>query len=174
MDTLNLSAETTTLPLPTALRRAADRDATVVESDPNGIIIHVNDKFCKTFGYSREEMLGQELFVLSSTCHPQDFLDELWVSIAQGNAWNGEISSRIKDGNLLWQDVSITPIAEVGRSGWKTRKISGGGVWYFHAQAGRRNPLAQVQVINQLSIAMGSASARRSLTAGVASVRKLH
>lgn len=153
MDTLNLSAETTTLPLPTALRRAADRDATVVESDPNGIITHVNDKFCKTFGYCREEMLGQELFVLSSTCHPQDFLDELWVSIAQGNTWNGEISSRIKGGNLLWQDVSITPIAGVDGKpakflvvghGISTRKLVEEILWQ------------QMQVINQSSVAIFS------------------
>ena len=138
MDTPNLSAETTALPLPAALRRATDRGATVVESDPDGIITHVNDKFCRISGYCREELLGQELFVLSSTCHPQDFLDELWVSIAQGNTWNGEISSRAKDGNLFWQNISITPISGVDGKPAKflmvghdisTRKLIGGILW---------------------------------------------
>ncbi len=108
---LNLSAETAAFPLPAALRRATDSDPTVVESNTNGIITHVNDKTCRISGYSREELLGQKFFVLSSGCHPQDLLDGLWGYIAQGNTWNGEISSRAKDGNLFWQDVSITPVA---------------------------------------------------------------
>lgn len=138
MDTPEFSAETTVSPRLVMLQRAVDADSAIVESDPNGIITHANDKFCKISGYRREEMLGMGLFALSSTCHPQDFLDRLWASIAQGNIWTGEISSRARDGNVFWQDISITPVAGADGKPAKflaagrdisTRKLVEGALW---------------------------------------------
>lgn len=129
MDTPNLSAANMALQFPAALgrvalRRAALRiatdrgttngEATVVESDPNGIITHVNDRLCIISGYRREELLGQEFLVLISNGNPQDLPEGLWGHIVQGNAWSGEITSRAKDGNLFRQDVSIMPVSGGG------------------------------------------------------------
>ena len=138
MDKPEFLSETAPAPRPVVLQRAVDADSAIIEADPGCIITHANDKFCKISGYRREELLGLELFNLSSTCHPQGFLDGLRASIAQGNIWSGEISSRAKDGNVFWQDISVTPVAGVGGKPAKflaagrdisTRKLVEGTLW---------------------------------------------
>lgn len=92
-----------------SIRQALDKTAIIAITDPTGVIIEVNDKFCELSKYSREELLGQKHNILNSGHHPARFFEVMWKTILSGKQWEGEILNRAKDGALYWVHTYIIP-----------------------------------------------------------------
>lgn len=91
-------------------RAATDNAAIVAETNIDGTITFVNDKFCDISGYSREELLGANHRILSSGIHPPIFFDKFYQTLSKAKVWHGEICNRRKNGSVFWADTTITPI----------------------------------------------------------------
>ncbi len=89
--------------------RILETAAMIVETDPQGVITSVSDKFCEISKYSRSELLGQTHQMLKSGHHDQKFFATLWTEISSGRTWRGEIKNRAKDGTYFWVDTTIMP-----------------------------------------------------------------
>jgi PAS domain S-box-containing protein len=91
-------------------------------SDRHGTITEVNDAFCDISGYSREELIGRDHRLLSSSVQPSQFWHDMWAVISTGASWRGDICNRAKDGTLYWVDSMIAPF--IGDDGLVEKYVS--------------------------------------------------
>lgn len=97
-------------------RFALDQSAIVSVTDENGIILSVNDNFCKISKYTREELIGKTHSIVNSKYHSADLFNNLWATISEGKVWRGEIKNKNKDGEYYWLDGTIVPfLNQVGK-----------------------------------------------------------
>lgn len=84
-------------------------ESTII-TDAQSVILRVNRAFTELFGYTAEDALGQTPRVLQSGRHDQAFYAVLWAAIKNDRAWQGEIWSRRKNGDVFPVWLSITAV----------------------------------------------------------------
>lgn len=82
----------------------------VMITDLNGEIEYVNPEFCKVTGYRAEEVIGDKPSILKSGHTPASQFKKMWNTIEAGNSWAGELYNKKKNGDLFWENVTISPI----------------------------------------------------------------
>ncbi len=85
---------------------------TVLITDRDGRIAWVNPAFTCLTGYTAEEVLGQNPRLLKSGYHDQAFYRDLWETILSGQVWQREMTNRRKDGSLITEEQTITPVRD--------------------------------------------------------------
>jgi PAS domain S-box-containing protein len=86
--------------------------SSIVITDPKGTIEYVNPHFSVLAGYSPEEAKGLNPRVLKSDAHPDAFYREMWETLLAGRTWRGELCNRKKNGELYWENSSISPVRD--------------------------------------------------------------
>ncbi|MFO1039845.1 MAG: PAS domain S-box protein [Geminicoccaceae bacterium] len=82
-------------------------------TDALGRFTYVNAAFTRLTGYEAEEALGrQPQDLLSSGEHDPSFFLAIAAHIARGQTWQGRIINRTKDGRLLTQETTISPLKD--------------------------------------------------------------
>ncbi len=82
----------------------------IVITDGKGIIEYVNPAFEAVTGYLREEALGKTPGILKSGMHEKEFYKDLWDIILSGNIYRNIFINRKKNGELYYDECTITPI----------------------------------------------------------------
>lgn len=86
----------------------------VIITNLNGIVEYVNPSFERVTGYNREEVIGQNMRILKSGFHNDDFYKILWDTILSGKVFQDDMVNRKKNGELYHQTQTITPIRGEG------------------------------------------------------------
>ncbi|MCG8067654.1 MAG: EAL domain-containing protein [Candidatus Thiodiazotropha taylori] len=82
----------------------------IVITDPDAIVLEVNDTFCRITGFPRHEILGKNPRILASGRHGKDFYREMWRSLLEEKCWRGEIWNRRKDGMIYPENMTISAV----------------------------------------------------------------
>lgn len=94
----------------------------VSEADLKGDILTINDKFCETSQYDREELIGKPHNTTRHPDMPKEVFKQMWGTIGRGKMFRGVVKNRKKDGTPYYVDAVIAPI--LGANG-KPKKYLG-------------------------------------------------
>ncbi len=89
---------------------------TIVITDIEGNILYANSAFEKLTGYKRDEIRGYNTRLLKSGIHDPVFYYEMWKTILNGETWSGRMINKKKNGDLVTEDVSISPVFDLNGS----------------------------------------------------------
>jgi len=90
--------------------------ATVLIIDPDGTIEYANRTFCELTGHALSEVFNQKAEMLRSGLLPDAVYEQLWAQLRKGEPWSGELQGLKTNGELYWEQASISPIrGEDGR-----------------------------------------------------------
>lgn len=93
------------------LSRAVEQSpVTIIITNKDGKIEYVNPIFTKVTGYTFQEVEGENPRILSSNEKSQKEYKKMWDTILSGKVWRGEFQDKKKDGELYWEQASISPI----------------------------------------------------------------
>ncbi len=93
-------------------KMALDNAAIVAFTDASGKITYANEMFSRISGYKVSELLGQDHRILNSGLMGKEFFKQMWSTISSGQAWNGEICNKAKNGSHYWVDTTIIPFKD--------------------------------------------------------------
>lgn len=94
------------------------RLALVVEQSPSIVLVtdlmgrieYANQRFCDVTGYSKMEVCGQSVDLITTNKTPKSTITEMWEALRQGQSWRGEFQNRKKSGEMYWEQAQITPL----------------------------------------------------------------
>jgi len=84
----------------------------VIITDPRARIRYVNKAFERTTGYTRDEAMGNNPRFLQSGKHDRIFYQQMWSTLLSGKTWHGRLINRRKNGELLEEEASISPVVD--------------------------------------------------------------
>jgi len=82
----------------------------IMITDLDGNIEYVNPQLCRITGYKEEELIGENPRILKSGHTPEIQFKNMWHAITAGQSWSGELYNKKKNGDLFWENVTISPI----------------------------------------------------------------
>jgi PAS domain S-box-containing protein len=87
-----------------------DKSTMVSKSYVQGRITYVNDLFCQTSQYTKEELLGSPHSIVRHKNMSQDVFKGMWEKISSKQSWRGILENQAKDGSSYFVDGTIMPI----------------------------------------------------------------
>jgi diguanylate cyclase (GGDEF)-like protein/PAS domain S-box-containing protein len=81
-------------------------------TDPQGVIMQVNQAFCRITGYAPDEVMGRTPSLLSSGKHDAEFYRAMWAAIETHGRWSGEVWNRRKNGEVYPEHLTITAVKD--------------------------------------------------------------
>jgi len=85
-------------------------DNMVLMTDTDRKITYVNEAFEVQTGYKKDEVIGAQPNILKSDLMNRAFYDEMNRTLEKGEKWQGELINKRKDGSLLYEKASISPM----------------------------------------------------------------
>jgi PAS domain S-box-containing protein len=94
----------------------------IVITNAEGVIQYVNGSYEDATGWIGADLIGKTPRLLKSGVHDAEFYRSMWERIKTGEVWTGRMSNRRRDGVVIQNDVTISPLRN--RSGQVERFIA--------------------------------------------------
>ncbi len=93
------------------LAQAVEQNPTgILMTDANGTLTYTNQAYTRMTGYQFIEAYGKSQRELISTELADDAFAEIQAHLAAGKPWNGILPNRDRNGELHWEQISVSPI----------------------------------------------------------------
>ncbi|ADD67531.1 diguanylate cyclase with PAS/PAC sensor [Denitrovibrio acetiphilus DSM 12809] len=86
-----------------------DRHISTSKTDIHGRITEVSSKFTEITGFSKSEIVGKTHRILRHPDNPSELFESMWLTISNGDTWQGEIKNVNKTGEEYWVHQTISP-----------------------------------------------------------------
>lgn len=105
--------------------KAIHRSQAVIEFDLNGTILHANENFLATMGYTLDEIQGKHhsMFVLASDRDSPAYR-EFWAKLGRGEYQTAQYQRVGKGGKEVWIEASYNPIFDLSGKPFKIVKYA--------------------------------------------------
>ncbi len=80
------------------------------ETDTNGIIMKVSERFIKISGYTQEELIGKSHNIVSHPNMPKSIYENMYKIIKSGHSWTGTIKNKSKNATTYMVKATVYPI----------------------------------------------------------------
>jgi len=94
--------------------KIAHDNVLVIITDTSANISYASEDFCQSFGYSPEELYGQNISIINHPQMPKLPFKNMWDTIQKGQTWMGILLNRTQTGEDIWVDTYIIPSMENG------------------------------------------------------------
>jgi diguanylate cyclase (GGDEF)-like protein/PAS domain S-box-containing protein len=84
----------------------------IMITDPQGVIIEVNDTFTQLTGHAHDDAIGQTPRLLQSGKQSADFYASMWAELTAIGHWTGEIWNRHQSGELFAVMQTISAVRD--------------------------------------------------------------
>lgn len=102
--------------IPGYYKYATDLSAVVSITDAQGVIKFVNDRFVKTYGIPKEEIIGKTHNVIRYADVPAEFYKEFWENISSKKVWRGKFKNKSSNGNMVIMDCYVIPVLDKAKN----------------------------------------------------------
>ena len=104
---------------------AIGKSQAVIEFTPEGEVLHANDNFLNTLGYTQDELKGQHhsLFVDAAYKNSPEY-SRFWQDLKKGIYSAGEFKRIAKNGAEIWIQASYNPILDLNGKPFKVVKYA--------------------------------------------------
>lgn len=82
----------------------------VTESNLEGQMIYVNQRFCEITGYTRDELIGQPYKILRHPDTSSEIYKKMWENLQNEKIWQGKLKNKNKEGEPYYVKLIIMPI----------------------------------------------------------------
>jgi methyl-accepting chemotaxis protein len=104
---------------------ALHRSQAVIEFSLDGRILDANENFCRTLGYSAQEIRGQHHSMFVDPAHRQSLeYRAFWEKLARGEYDAGQYKRIARDGREIWIQASYNPILDASNRPIKVVKFA--------------------------------------------------
>jgi len=95
-------------------------DTGILVTDAAGRVVRVNPAFCRVTGFDPQEVVGTQAAVLREGIHEAEFYEDLWRQLRESEAWEGEIWTRRKHGEVTpeWLRINLVHDESGGTAGY--------------------------------------------------------
>jgi nitrogen fixation negative regulator NifL len=87
-------------------------DMAISITDVHGDILYANPAFARITGYPMKELIGSNQSLLSNKTTPPEVYKSLWQKISRGEAWDGRLINKRRDGSKYLADLNISPVTD--------------------------------------------------------------
>ncbi len=87
----------------------------VSSTDIKGQITHCNQALIEISGFDKEELIGAPHNIVRHPDMPEAAFALMWKQLKSGQAWQGLVKNRCKNGDFYWVDAYVTPVLENGQ-----------------------------------------------------------
>ncbi|WEZ82373.1 PAS domain-containing methyl-accepting chemotaxis protein [Rhizobium sp. 32-5/1] len=104
---------------------AISRSQAVIEFTPDGEILHANENFCTTLGYSLEEIRGRHHAMFCEPAYTQtEAYKNFWRNLAAGKFASDEFVRYGKGGKAVWIQAAYNPLIDSKGNVYKVVKFA--------------------------------------------------